>query len=184
MNISIDLLPQGRRERLNRLPFLLGVAGLFFVISALLVILYFTGRSSIHKLDEQIATKTEARDSMLAEITSRRNGVTEYNFVDKYKTIYTFLNGIYKNPITLKEELYKLLPEGGSVSNYTFENTGALTMTVLFPSKDAAATYLQRLLQADFVTEAKVTSISLNTEKNMYEANFEATVVTLEGEQQ
>lgn len=184
MNFSIDLLPQERRNRLNRLPYLLGAAGLFLVISALLIILFIMVKSSVHELDGKIAKSTEARDTVLAEITARRTGVTEYNFVDKYNKIYGFLNGIYKNPITVKEDLYKLLPEGGSVSNYTFENTGALTMTVMFPTKDAAATYLQQLLEVDFVTEAKVTSISLNTETNLYEAYFEATVVTLEGEQQ
>lgn len=184
MNFSIDLLPQERRNRLNRLPYLLGTAALFLVISALLIILFITGKSSIHELDEKIATSTEARDTVLAEITARRSGVTEYNFVDKYNKIHGFLNAIYKNPINIKEDLYKLLPEGGSVSNYTFEHTGALTMTVLFPTKDSAATYLQQLLQADFVTEAKVTSINLNTENNLYEAYFEATVVTLEGELQ
>lgn len=184
MNFSIDLLPQERRNRLNRLPYLLGAAGLFLVISALLLILFITGKSSIHKLDEEIATSTEARDTVLAEITARRTGVTEYNFVDKYNKIHGFLNAIYENPITIKEDLYNLLPEGGSVSHYTFENTGALSMTVLFQTKDAAATYLQQLLEADFVTEAKVTSISLNTETNLYEAYFEATVVTLEGEPQ
>jgi hypothetical protein len=184
VNISIDLLPQERRNRLNRLPLLLGVTGLFCVISALLIILFITGKSSVHELDEKIATNTQVRDTMLAEITTRRTGVTEYNFVDKYKTIHGFLNGIYKNPITIKEDLYKLLPEGGSVSNYTFENTGVLSMTILFSTKDSAATYLQQLLQADYVTEAKVTSISLNTEKNLYEAYFEASVVTLAGDQQ
>lgn len=184
MNISIDLLPQERRNRLNRLPFLLGAAGMFFVISALLIIVFSMGKSSIHELDEKIATNTLTRDTMLAEITSRRTGVTEYNFVDKYNKIHGFLNGIYRNPITIKEDLYKLLPEGGSVSNYNFENTGVLSMTILFSSKDSAATYLHRLLEADDVTEAKVTSISLNTEKNLYEAYFEATVVTIEGDQQ
>ncbi|MEK3992554.1 hypothetical protein [Robertmurraya sp. FSL R5-0851] len=184
MNFSIDLLPQERRNRLNRLPYLLGAAGLFLVISALLIILFIMVKSSVHELDEKVAKSTEARDTVLAEITARRTGVTEYNFVDKYNKIHGFLNGIYKNPITIKEDLYQFLPEGGSVSNYTFENTGALTMTVMFPTKDAAATYLQQLLEADFVTEAKVTSISLNTETNLYEAFFEATVVTLEGEQQ
>ncbi len=184
MNFSIDLLPQERRNRLNRLPYLLGAAGLFLVISALLIILYITVKSSIHELDEKIAKSTEARDTVLAEITARRTGVTEYNFVDKYNKIHGFLIGIYKNPITIKEDLYQLLPEGGSVSNYTFENTGVLSMTILFQTKEAAATYLQQLLEADYVTEAKVTSISLNTETNLYEAYFEATVVTLEGEQQ
>jgi len=184
VNINIDLLPQERRNTLNRRPFLLGAAGVFFILSALLIVLYITERSSVHELDKKIATETKANDKMLAEISSRRTGVTDYNFVDKYQKIHGFLNGIYKNPIIIKEDLYKLLPEGGSVSSYTFENTGTLSMTILFPSKDAVATYLQQLLQADFVTEAKVTSISLNTEKNVYEANFEATVVTLEGDQE
>jgi len=184
VNFSIDLLPQERRNRLNRLPYLLGAAGLFLVISALLIILFIMVKSSVHELDEKIAKSTEARDTVLAEITARRTGVTEYNFVDKYNKIHGFLSGIYKNPITIKENLYKLLPEGGSFSNYTFENTGSLSMTVLFQTKEAAATYLQQLLEADFVTEAKVTSISLNTDTNLYEAYFEATVVTLEGEQQ
>ncbi|MFC0473850.1 hypothetical protein ACFFHF_00635 [Robertmurraya beringensis] len=184
MNFSIDLLPQERRNRLNRLPYLLGAAGLFLVISALLIILFIMVKSSVHELDEKVAKSTEARDTVLAEITARRTGVTVYNFVYKYNKIHGFLSGIYKNPITIKENLYKLLPEGGSVSNYTFENTGSLSMTVLFQTKEAAATYLQQLLEVDFVTEAKVTSISLNTETNLYEAYFEATVVTLEGEQQ
>lgn len=183
MNISIDLLPQERRNRLNRFPFLLGATGLFFVLSALLIILFITGKNSVQELDEEIALNTEVRDTMLAEITSRRTGVTIYNFVDKYKTIHGFLSGIYINPITIKEDLYQLIPEGGSVSHYTFENTGALSMTVLFPSKDSAANYLQQLLQATYVTDAKVTSIHLNTERNLYEAYFEVTVVTLEGDQ-
>ncbi|MFD4058788.1 hypothetical protein, partial [Streptomyces californicus] len=76
MNFSIDLLPQERRNRLNRLPYLLGAAGLFLVISALLIILYITVKSSVHELDEKIAKSTEARDTVLAEITARRTGVT------------------------------------------------------------------------------------------------------------
>jgi hypothetical protein len=183
VNVSIDLLPQARRDRLNRLPLLIGTTGLILVIATLLISLYITGKNSVGELDQQITTKTQTRDSLLAEISTRRNGVTEYNFVDKYELISSFLNGVYKNPISLKKDLYEFLPEGGAVSNYTFDNTGTLSMTIQFSTKDEAATYLEKLLLADFVTEAKVTSISLNVEKNVYEANYEAQVVTLEGEQ-
>jgi type IV pilus assembly protein PilN len=183
VNVSIDLLPQARRDRLSRLPLLIGTTGLFLLIATLLISLYITGKNSVEELDQQITTKTQTRDTLLTEISARRNGVTEYNFVDKYELISSFLNGVYKNPISLKKDLDLLLPEGGSVSNYTFDHTGTLSMTIQFSTKEEAATYLENLLIADFVTEAKVTSITLNAEKNVYEANYEAQVVTLEGEQ-
>lgn len=182
MNISIDLLPQQRKNSVTRYPMLVGAAAVLLAVTTFAVSFYFIQRSQVASLESEIAQETTTRDQYMSEIQTRRTGITEYNVVDQYKTLHTFLTTTYRNSVVLKENLYKLLPPGSSVTSYTYEVTGSVTMTVLFATKEDAASYLRALLEADGVNEAIVTSLALNEEKGQFEGLFELQVDTLEGE--
>ncbi|MDC3416973.1 hypothetical protein [Aquibacillus salsiterrae] len=179
MNVSIDLLPQSRRITVSRLPLFIVLAVAVFTMAGLSVVYYLDAKNNVAELGDTIVTQTELRDNLLAEYQTKTSGVTEYNFVDEYKYVNSLLNQTYIGTIELKNSVFQLFPKGVDVQSYNYQNTGALTMTVDFPSKQDAATYLNRLLFADFTTEAQVTAISTNEQGENYLTNVQMNVKTV-----
>ncbi|WP_209121982.1 hypothetical protein [Alkalihalobacillus sp. BA299] len=183
MNISIDLLPQRAKAKEGRIP-IIPVAGVFTVIATVsfLTYTYFDTKSSVQSLEEQVATQTEVLHTVQQEFLSRTTGLTEYNYVDQYKTMNVFLDNIYKDTMDLKKRVYMLLPEKAVVTNYSYINNGDLSMQITFYSKGDAAVYLNRLLNIDWVASAEVRSISTSGQDFLYQAQFALKLNTLVGE--
>ncbi|GLB58377.1 PilN domain-containing protein [Cytobacillus sp. NCCP-133] len=184
MEIRINLLPQvnSRKERRSAylLPFLAVTAIIFF--AAFLVYTYFDAKESLRTLTEKVTAQTSERDQKREELTKRTNGINEYNFKDKHKLLNNALNGIYKNTIELQKSIYMLLPENAKVASFSYLNTGEASLTIKFYSKGDSAIFLHDLLNAEFIEDAKLISISANDKELIYESDFELKLKILKGD--
>ncbi|WP_100405002.1 hypothetical protein [Bacillus solitudinis] len=186
MNFTIDLLPNVERSKPIWTP-IIPVVGLVVCVAttAILVYSYFDLTDSVENLDSSIVSQTELRDSLQLQFIEETTGVTEYNYVMKYKNLDQTLNTIFKESSELKDNFYRLLPGEASVENFNLENTGSLTLIVRFPSKGDAATYLYRLLQAGFVESAELQSIDISDEDELfYTSLYQLKLKTIVGETQ
>ncbi|WP_078430216.1 hypothetical protein [Alkalihalobacterium alkalinitrilicum] len=184
MNINIDLLPQRVKTKEGGFP-VIPVAGVLTVVAtaSLLTYTYFDTKSSVQSLEEQILAQTEVQNTLQQDFLTKTTGLTEYNYVEQYTHMNRLLGSIYKDTIDTKERVYMLLPEKAEVNNYSFVNSGELSMQITFQSKGDAAIYLNRLLNADLVSSAEVQTISTNDQDLVYQSQFTLMLHTLVGEE-
>ncbi|WP_216828810.1 PilN domain-containing protein [Alkalihalobacterium elongatum] len=183
MNISIDLLPQRVIKKEKGLP-IIPVVGAFTVIAAasFLTYTYFETKNSVQSLEQQVVAQTAELHQLEQDFITKTTGITEYNYVDYYTSMNTFLGGIYKDTVDLKEQMYMLLPDKAEVTNYSFINNGDLSMQVTFQSKGDAAVYLNRLINSNLVSNAQVESISTSDDDFLYQSQYTLKLNTLVGE--
>ncbi|MCM3568389.1 hypothetical protein [Neobacillus mesonae] len=183
MEVSINLLPQSNNRQEKRPVYLIPIIGITAVLAAasFLTYSYFDSKNSIKTLSETINAKTTIRDQLLNDYKTKTNGVSEFNFIDKYQQLDKFLQSIYVNSSDLQDSLKRLLPVQADVVSYSYSNEGDLTVTVNFYSKGDSAVYLHRLLQANFVQKAEMVSITANDKDLTYNAVYQMKLNTLAG---
>ncbi|MCT8137497.1 hypothetical protein H1D32_06920 [Anaerobacillus sp. CMMVII] len=184
MKISINLLPNIEKEKSSNL-LLLPIAGLILIIAASAVLLYsyINLSKEVDRLEQTIASSIETKNELQQAFSIKTTGITEHNIIDQYQNVNDFINSIYNDTVGLKTNVYQLLPDNANVESYVFTIDGDLLVTVTFHSKGDTAIYLHRLLQADFVTSALVTSIKSDIEDASYTSLFEVKLKTMEGEE-
>lgn len=184
MEVSINLLPQHKRHKEKRTIYLIPVIGIMavVVIASILTYSYIATKSSITLLSKSITEQTAVRNQMMKQFQQKNTGITEYNFAEKYKKLHEFLHSIYKSTSGLYEEIVHLLPNNAEVTSYAYINNGDLTITINFASVDDAALFLHQLLNADFIENAEMESISTNTGNPTYKSIFHLKLNTLAGE--
>jgi hypothetical protein len=185
LRISINLLPNSHIEKeKNSSLLLVPVTGLvaFVAAASFLTYSYFNLKGEAAELEQNISESYDYREVLQTDVASKTTGITEYNFVEKYKNAEMLLNSIYKDTVDLKTNVYRILPEDANVDNYSYSNNGELNVTVTFASKGDAAIYLNRLLEAKFVDTAVVHSINTDSEEISYTSQFEIKLKTLVGD--
>jgi len=184
LRINIDLLPHSQIETEKSAIIVIPILGLILVV---LIVGYFT-YSAFHlnsqatQLDENIIENNGLILNLEETLANKTTGITEFNYSDKYLNVDGFINTLYKDTIELKSSLYYLLPENANVESYAYTNSGDLNVAITFPSKGDAAIYLNRLLQAEFVETAFVTTINSDTEEISYTSQYVVKLKTLVGE--
>ncbi|WP_338470406.1 hypothetical protein R4Z10_16610 [Niallia sp. XMNu-256] len=183
MEFRINLLPQTYSTKEKSSVFLVPVLGIVAVVITAFVLTYtyFDKKNSIENLSINIESQTQTRDTLLKEYQEKTTGVTAFNFTDQYKATAVGLSTIYVDSSKFHERVKSILPEKSDVTAYTYNNNGDLSMTVNFYSKGDSAIYLDRLLNAPFVNEVKLTSITVDGESLTYDSTFELKVKTLVG---
>lgn len=184
MNISIDLLPQRTRRREGSLP-IIPVAGLVSIITwaVVLTFTYLDVRNNVRELESQVEVRTEHLSAVEADLLAMISGINELNYVDDFTAMNSFLTGMYKSTIALKDQVYFHLPENVSVQRYDYNNQGDLILQITSTSKGDAAVYLNRLLHEREVSRAEVNTIALQSEDGvMYQSNYTLKLKTLAGE--
>lgn len=185
MRISINLLPHSQIEKEVKSPILLvPIAGLIAVIAAagFLTYTYFDLNSQVDQLEQNISDQNSVKLDLQQSLSMKTIGLNEYNFLEKYVNVNEFIKTIYMDTVQLKSSVYHLLPEEAIIDSYAFTNSGELDVTVTFHSKGDAAIYLHRLLQAEFVKNAVITTINSDTEEILYTSQFQIELKTIVGE--
>lgn len=186
LKISINLLPQSHLEKEKSSRFLIiPITGLVVITTAasFLTYAYFDLSTKVDLLNTDIIEKTTLRADLQQTVASKTNGITDYNFSEKYVSVDELMKSTYKDTVQLKSTVYQFLPQDASINSYSYTNNGNLNVTVTFASKGDAAIYLHRLLQADFVESAVVNTITSATEEIIYTSQFDIKLKTLVGEQ-
>lgn len=186
VDISINLLPETQSNKNKSFGYLLPVIGSLAILFATVFLIYnyLNTKDSVEVLSGSITRETETRDQLIAEYQQLSSGITEYNYVDKYRDMHLFLDNVYVNTIGMHSNILRLLPEGAQLNGYSYINNGDLLMTITFFSKGDSAIYLHQLLSADFVDHAEVQVISTDSEDLMYESVFQIKLNTIVGEEE
>lgn len=163
MLVDINLLPQ--KEAKNKT--LLVLAIIFAVILLLGVFFVFWFNRSydiqIAQLDQHIAnTESMIVAEQQKQVTSEAtNSLTQLESTVEWAKAYPL------KTVPVLQELTSLLPERGFIKTFTYDETGTVVLNVQFEQSREAAYYLSSLLDSNWVSDAKITS--LNAVKEFYD---------------
>lgn len=164
MFVEINLLPQ--KEQKNK-HFIILLFILFLIGAAILAAAFFLARSydgKIAKTDQEISQVRELaalQEQKLAEFEQSESVGILSNAV-KWAETYPL------KTVPLIKQLTVLLPERGFIRSLSYDETGSVSLTVQFDTNREAAYYLKNLLDAGWVTDASLQS--LTTEELQEEA--------------
>ena len=163
MLVDINLLPQ--KEQKNKTLLVLAIIFSTILLLGVFFVFWFNRNyeNQLAELDERIASTesmiaSEQQKQVTAETT---DSLTELaNTVEWAKTYPV-------KTVPVLQKLTSLLPERGFIKTFTYGETGTVVLKVQFEQSREAAYYLSTLLDSNWVTDAKLTS--LNAVKEFYD---------------
>lgn len=161
MLVEINLLPQ--KEPGKRALFIL-IAGLLFIMM-LVGVYYFwqihSIKSQVESVDKQIA--------IMKRVEEQKNNqsitVDSANSVTQLKTAVEWANSYPIQTVPVMRQLTSLLPERGFIQNFTYNESGTVSLTVQFDTQTDAAYFLDHLNESKWMKEATMTSLNANREE-------------------
>ena len=178
MRININLLPQ--KEEKNKTLLVLAIIIAVILLLGVFFMLWFSRsyENQIASLDQRIAST----ESMIAAEQQKRvtaEATDSLSTVSKHCRMGRSIS-IKNNPVLQK--LTSLLPERGFIQTFTYEETGKIVLTVQFEQSREAAYYLSSMLDSNWVSDAKLTSLQAITEfyDDKMDENFDESHVTNE----
>jgi type IV pilus assembly protein PilN len=156
MLVEINLLPKKEQKNYKLITILL--AALFVMIIAGFV-LFLQGKSykqEISTLDNQISTTQQIAQLEQAKVMEGQ--VSGSVSVLESAVLWASEDPLKTVPII--EHVTGLLPHRGFIQNISYAETGSINMTVQFDTSREAAYYLKTLLDSEWFSEVKLTSVS------------------------
>ncbi|MGM0900240.1 MAG: PilN domain-containing protein [Bacillota bacterium] len=156
MLVEINLLPKKEQKNYKLITILL--AALFIMIVAGFV-LFWQGKSynqEISSLDNQISTTQQIAQLEQAKVMEGQ--VSGSVSVLESAVLWASEDPLKTVPII--EHVTALLPQRGFIQNISYAETGSVSMTVQFDTSREAAYYLKTLLDSEWFSEVKLSSVS------------------------
>ncbi|TKC15619.1 fimbrial protein [Robertmurraya kyonggiensis] len=166
MLVEINLLPQ--KEAKNKSLLLLAiVASAILLIGGLFV--YLLNRSyenNLASLEEQIATT----EQLVATEQQKINNYEASSSLSELENTVQWASDYPLKTVPVLEKMTSLLPERGFIQSFTYEEIGTVKFSVQFETSREAAFYLNSLLEAKWVMEAKLNNLDAVT--GFYDRTF------------
>ncbi|WP_449620018.1 PilN domain-containing protein [Robertmurraya sp. Marseille-Q9965] len=166
MLVEINLLPQ--KEAKNKSLLLLAIiASVILLIGGFFV--YWLNHSYENKLaslEEQIATTEQ-------KVATEQQKVYSYEASSSLSELENTVQWASNYPlktVPVLKKMTSLLPERGFIQSFTYEEIGSVTFSVQFETSREAAFYLNSLLEANWVKEAKLNKVDAVT--GFYDRTF------------
>lgn len=166
MLVEINLLPQ--KEAKNKSLLLLAIiASVILLIGGFFV--YWLNRSYENKLaslENEIATTEQL-------VAAEQQKVYNYEASSSLSELENTVQWAYDYPlktVPVLEKMTSLLPERGFIQSFTYEEIGTVQFSVQFETSREAAFYLNSLLEANWVKDAKLNNLDAVT--GFYDRTF------------
>lgn len=176
--LNINLLPPPKKKGYD----IIFIIGFLFILLSLGSYIgfnhYLQFESVIESLEEKIQAQHELKNSTIDQMNKLEREVTEHNFLGYYSKLHSFLNYVYINPYEILVEIENQLPHEASIDFLSSELDGQVQLEGTFKSQGEIATFLEKLLIAEYLIDAQVTNIRLDEGKNSYIGTLDLMVRT------
>jgi hypothetical protein len=165
MLVEINLLPQKEQKKLGFIVGSIILVVLFLLASIIYYVQIHSAKTSIESVTKQITTTQKLE----AQLQKQQGASASANSVTKLKTAIDWADKNRIETIPVMRHLTALLPERGFIQTFTYNESGAVTISVQFDTADEAAGYLNSLNHSSWIDNASLTS--LNTSDNSSNMN-------------
>lgn len=156
MLVDINLLPQKERKKSSFLILVLLVLVVLAAGGAYFGFLYQQGAIDEKGLEQQLASTQKLRE--LQEQNNVKSA--DSSAVEQLKSALAWAENYPVSTYEILNHLAGLLPERGFVMAFSYEDTGAVQLTIQFDTSREAAYYLRSLEDSEYVKEASLLSIT------------------------
>ncbi|WP_080844616.1 PilN domain-containing protein [Cytobacillus gottheilii] len=182
MLVDINLLPQ--KEKKTKASYIVLLASLLIVllIAAVFFFIIQDRKQTIANTEQQLEQTTELLEAKRAKLENYQSS----NSVTDLQNAITWADHQPYDVVYMLQELTKLLPERGFISDFEMDGDNGVNQQVQFDTKSEAAYYLNLLTSVEWIEEAVLTeaqTADLTDEENeaaasddivpRYIANFE-----------
>lgn len=157
MLVEINLLPKKEPKNVALIAILLSV---IFIILVAGLILFWQGsrlNSEAKSLDKQIQTTQKL---VQAEQAKQNNKALASGSLTQLESAVQWAGDEPLKSAEILKDMIALLPERGFIQTIAYTGAGTLTMTVQFDTIREAAYFYKTLLDADWIADAKLSSIA------------------------
>lgn len=163
MLVDINLLPQ--KEAKNKTLLVLAIIFAVILLFGVFFVFWFNRSydNQIAQLDQRIANT----ESMIVAEQQKQVSSEATNSLTQLESTVEWAKAYPLKTVPVLQELTSLLPERGFIKTFTYAETGTVVLKVQFEQSREAAYYLSSLLDSNWVSDAKITS--LNAVKEFYD---------------
>lgn len=156
MLVEINLLPQKERKSAAFIVIVSIVAALFVLATAIYLYEINSTKGTIASTEKEI----EQTQVLVSDLQKQVGSSAAGNSVNQLKTAIDLAekNRIETVPVML--QLTALLPERGFIQSFSYQESGAVSLTVQFDTTTEAAAYLNSLTNSSMVTSVSMTSLN------------------------
>lgn len=159
MLIDINLLPQ--QERRSKVFFISIILLIFLAIASLIVASFYV--NTVNKKIERYESDSSFKQQLIIQEESKIENIKGDNSITELEKAVTWAEQYPIKTVPLIQELTSLLPERGYIQEFSYQETGEVTLKVQFDTSREAAYYLKNLLDSKWIQDAFLNS--LNTEE-------------------
>ena len=157
MLISIYYLK--KKNKLSYILFLI----LFFIV--IVAAGYYLWRQYSYQMETKQKLQTELNNVKIEKVTleTAAKESTSNDAVTQLQAAIQWANDNQSSTYSLLQNISSLLPERGFIMDFSFQEDGAVSLSVQFDSAREAAYYLKSLSKATFIKQADLLNITTET---------------------
>jgi type IV pilus assembly protein PilN len=156
MLVEINLLPIKEPKNYGFLAIILAALLLFLIAG---IFIFWQGTNLQNKLN--VIEKQITNTKKLTEIEQAKLGSNQAtNSIAELEAAVNWANDEPLKAVPIIKQVTAMLPDRGFIQNIAYTETGAVTLTVQFDTNRAAAYYLKTLLDSEWISEAKLTTLT------------------------
>jgi uncharacterized membrane protein len=156
MLVEINLLPQKEQKKLGFIVGLIILVVLFLLASIIYYVQIHSTKTSIGSVSSQIMTTQK----MEAQLQKQQGTSASANSVTQLKTAINWADKNRIETIPVMRHLTSLLPARGFIQNFTYTESGTVTISVQFDTTAEVAGYLNSLNHSSWIDIASLTTLS------------------------
>lgn len=168
---DINLLPQ-REQR-----------SIFFILALAIILsigligggILFYQYQSLSKEKDAKQSESKIIAEQVDEATAQLLTASFQSMTEQYQEIVNTLVKLPIQTVKVLNDMTAALPKNGYFKSYTYQDTGAISLTATFSSMEETAQYLHQLRVSDWVQYIEISSVTRQnkgTESILYEANY------------
>ncbi len=160
MQVEINLLPRSSEKKIT---YKIGVLILILVAALSIAIIYFWGNHYEQKLDK-VNQQISNTQTLIAAEDAKHEESDAVGSIAVLQQAAEWADHYPIDTVKLMQQLIALLPERGFIQFFSYTEGSKLILKVQFDTNRDSAFYLNSLLEADWVIDAKLKSLTANAE--------------------
>lgn len=166
MLVDINLLPKKEPKNYALLAITFVVLLLFLVAGALIFWQGTALQTRLNLLENQINTTKSLTEAEQAKLGNNQ----AVNLVAELEAAVNWANNEPIKAVPIIKQVTALLPHRGFIQTISYSELGAVNLTIQFDTNRDAAYYLKNLLDSEWITEVKLTSLTTSDDTTKTES--------------
>jgi type IV pilus assembly protein PilN len=157
MLVEINLLPKKEPKNRAFLIFVVMIALFCFAAGTL----FYMFEQKMEKRIEQLTAQLDETKALRIAEEQKLSSDQLLGSAQKLEEAVKWAEQYPLETVRILRELIKLLPERGFIMNFSYQEKETIQLTVQFDTNREAAAYVKALSEAPFVTDVKLTSLTI-----------------------